>query len=95
LNTIIVTTGLGAPAAAKQGLSFGDVARRDRQLLDVVWVCWRDPLVARLELAIEHDVVQLLTVDRQFERVPHPCILSERRLRTLAIRDVDCNSPLA
>ena len=47
-----------------------------------------DPLVARLELAVEHDLVDGLAIDRQVERLAHLGGLAERALG-LVVADVD------
>jgi hypothetical protein len=49
----------------------------------------------RLVLAVEHDLVERFAVDRQLERLAHPRILPQRRLRALAIGNVDGDPQIA
>src|SRR6516165_4326141 len=86
---------VGRTRRGKQGLGLAYVASRDRKLFDVIWVGRGDPLVSRLVLAIEHDLVQSRTVDRQLERLTHPRILAQWRFRALAIGHIDGNPVVA
>ena len=53
-----------------------------------------DPLVAGRELAIEHDLVDRLTIDREIERLPHLGGLAERALG-LVVVDIDGEAQIA
>src|SRR5271169_2847506 len=93
--TVIADDRIGCGRGSEQGPRLGDVPRRDRPLLIVIRVCRGHPLISRLVLAVEHDLVERLAVDRKFERLAHPRILSQWCLRSLTIGDVDGDSRIA
>ena len=47
----------------QQGLGLGDVARPDRKGLLIIGMIRIDPLIAGLELAVEHDLIDCLAID--------------------------------
>ena len=46
-------------------------------------------MVSRLELAVEHDLVDRIAVDRQLQRLAHPCVLPEWRLGAFTVGEID------
>ena len=54
----------------------------------------RDPLIARLKQAVEHNLVDRLAIDRPIERLPHFRGLAERALG-LVLADVQRNALVA
>ena len=72
-----------------QRLGLLDVALRDREFLDVVRIGRARPLIARRELAVEHDLVERVAVDGELERLAHLGVLAERILRLIGVGEID------
>src|SRR3954454_4724502 len=64
----------------QQRLGLRDIARANRKLLLVIRMIGIDPLVARLEFAIEHNLIDGFAIDRQIERLAYLGGLAERPL---------------
>ena len=80
--------GEGGAGFLQQRLGFCDIALRNRKVLLIVGMLRADPLIARNELAVEHDLGERLAVDRQAERLAHLFRLAERAL-VLVVADID------
>jgi hypothetical protein len=72
-----------------QRLGLGDIALGDGEGLLIIRTLRIDPLIAGLELAVEHDLVQGLAVDREIEGAAHAGILAQRVVGLGPIGDID------
>ena len=70
-------------------LGLGDVALRHWIGVLIIGIFRVDPLVARLEFAVEHDLVQRFAIDCDVERLAYLCRLPQRILRRRPVVDVD------
>jgi hypothetical protein len=72
-------TGRAAPDSFNSALALA-MSRGESESLLVIGMIGIDPLIAGLELAVEHHLIDRLAIDRQIERLPHLGGLAERPL---------------
>src|ERR1700737_1779840 len=75
-------------------LGFCDIALLNREHLLVVGMLRADPLIAGSKLAVEHHLVERLSIDREIERLAHLLRLAERTL-VLVVAGVDDEAEIA
>src|SRR6266851_2886311 len=73
-----------------------DVALGDGNVLGVVAIGGRDPLIADVGLAIHCDLRDTVAIERKLESFAHPGVLAERIfLREIAFADIDSDALVA
>ena len=78
----------------QQRPGLGDVALADRIGFLIVGMVRVDPLVTRLEFAVEHHLIDRLAIDRQIKRLPHLGGLAQRTLG-LVLADIERDALIA
>ena len=80
----------------QQRLGLGDITLRHRQTCGVKGVARSNPLVADVGLAVHRDLHDGFAVEREFERLAHARVATQRvRLCVIALAHVDRNALVA
>ena len=74
-------------------LRAGEVAGRNRRVLLVIGVLRVDPLIAGHELAVEHNIIDRLAIDRQRQRLADALVSED--FRGVPLADIDGHALIA